>query len=520
MVSWIVGLAGALGADLVVGGPFADFSDVDDAVANANNGDRILLAPGTYRGSFTINNERITIESLEPQAAVLEPTTNLGFEIQGGNAEVEFRNVVIDGRNQFPAITMTDGAMVELRHVRIEDIERDSMNNRDGGAIRATGNNSTLIIEDSEFSNGRAGDDGGFIAMGNNTSLTVDRTSFIGGEASDDGGAIYCTASNRCVFTEVFFDDNMTTAMNGSPAGGALWATAVDDLEVVRSVLCRSSSQVGGAIFASNSELVLRNSLLDANQATNQGGALYIVQDPKAATADPPAIRSFQNVYRGNTGELGGAGFITGDAFWQGHGDIYLSNRSTTPDMDEQDILRGEGDATALIDYNLYFDISGPSFTTFPDKGDNYVRNLLEDVDPRFANSTVCDPLSVELQAQSPAIDVYNRAENYPNGSGTVFPNSQLDEPDGSDADLGAWGAASQWTDDDSDGFVGGIQDCDDGDGAIRPTGTEVVGNGTDENCDGGDRCHIVTILNPPDETVGIVIGPLARRAPRTKVSV
>ena len=37
-------------------------------------------------------------------------------------------------------------------------------------------------------------------------------------------------------------------------------------------------------------------------------------------------------------------------------------------------------------------------------------------------------------------------------------------------------------------GFVSGATDCDDGDPAIHPDGTEVCDNGIDDDCDGGDR--------------------------------
>jgi len=42
----------------------------------------------------------------------------------------------------------------------------------------------------------------------------------------------------------------------------------------------------------------------------------------------------------------------------------------------------------------------------------------------------------------------------------------------------------------DGDGWTVADGDCDDGDPSAHPGGTEVVGDGTDQDCDGYDACY------------------------------
>lgn len=490
MGTWWIALAVAHGADRVVGpSPGADYPDLVTAVQLANSGDRLLLESGTYTGSVDFNNDRFDIESIEPWGAVIRTDSDLGIRVRNGGADVSFRNVVIDGQGQFPAFTVVNNATLTLDWVRVTDTTRGG-GNPDGGALRIE-SDSVATVRHSVFDTSTSTEDGGFVAVYSGAILEVEATEFVGGTASRRGGAIYCTEADVCRFVETTFDGNQATSSNGE--GGALWARAVDELTVLRSRLCRGEAERGGALYVSNTDFALQTSLLDANTARDLGGAVYVIDDDGSGvpSADPARIRSLHNVFRSNEADRGGAGLIAGEAArWWGHGDIYRSNQSTTSGG-QTDILRGQDDATALIDWNLVFDITGDSFTTFPDDGtDNHVRNLIENEDPLFAGTTVCDPESVRLLTGSPAVSRYDDAPDYTNPGNDVYPSSQLTDLDGSLADLGLWGTQLAIRDADGDGFIGGLEDCDDGAFDVRPGAGEITANGVDEDCDGGDRCY------------------------------
>jgi len=472
---WAVSMA--LGADWIVGPSGAP--DIDQALASASDGDRVLLEPGVYTGSFTVQ-ERIDIESIEPLAATIRPGPS-GITVRGSSAEVTLHNLVIDGRGTHPGLDVTGGASVVLSWVTVQDVRRDSGSDQDGAAARVS-NGSSLTIEHSTLSSGRAGDDGGFVAVRGGSSLDVVSSSFVGGEAGDDGGAIMCLDSSRCVLTGVVLDDNRAPSGNG----GAVWLDDVDTARITRSTLCRSEATLGGAVYALDADLEIRASLFDAN-AAGDGGAVAVDDGPGGGST---TLVSFHNVYRRNEANEAGGALVSGDTRWIGHGDLWVSNRSNTKVAARQDILRGAGGASAWLDYNLAWDVPGPSFTTFADELPNYVRHLTEGEDPRLADATVCDPRAVRLQAGSPAIDRYITAEDYDNPGSDRYGPAELEDPDGSDADLGMWGSAVALDDSDGDGFVGGLEDCDDRSAQVAPGAPEVVDNGIDESCDGGDRCY------------------------------
>ncbi len=480
MGGFLVLLSVALGADRIVGGPFADHGDLPSALAAANNGDRILLSAGTWDADVTISNRQLEILGIEPGTAILE-TAGPGLRVTGNSADVVFRNVGFDGRGQHPGLLVESGADVTLSWVRLERVVRRGFFDDDGGGAMVRGG-ARLVVEHSVLDQGHSDDDGGLLAAkGNGTELVVRSSTLTNGSASGNGGAILCEDASVCEITESTF------ATNGADQqGGAIWNLRTDAVVVQRSLLCDSRATTGGAIF-SLGDLTLRNTLLDGNQATGDGGAVY-VDDPLGGGAT--VLRSFHNVYRRNTADEGGAGFVDGNTQWVGHGDLWVSNASTTSNASRRDVLRGAGASTALIDYNLVFDTSGSSFTTFPDDGEeNFVRNLLEGVDPQFVGNTACDPFAVQLQSGSPAIDVYDEAIDYFDDAQVLYPRGELEDPDGSPADLGVWGAATAMVDADGDGFVSGLEDCDDTEAAVRPSATEIPANGVDEDCDGGDRC-------------------------------
>ena len=53
--------------------------------------------------------------------------------------------------------------------------------------------------------------------------------------------------------------------------------------------------------------------------------------------------------------------------------------------------------------------------------------------------------------------------------------------------DSGLTSTDTSLLDRDDDGYTGADGDCDDGNGAINPEATDVVGDGIDQNCDGID---------------------------------
>ncbi|MEN0063313.1 MAG: MopE-related protein [Myxococcota bacterium] len=487
---WNALIAATLASDIVVGPPpLGDQPTIDSALAIAVSGDRILLTPGNYIGSFSVFDRQLTLESLEPLQAVLQPDGE-GIQIDGAATEVVFRNVRIDGQGLHPGFSVTSGARLTLDWVRVEDVSR-TVGGQDGGAISVTGDGSSLVVRHSSFDGGYAGDDGGLIAMRTSSdALEVTASRFSGGQAAEHGGAIYCNGNTSCRINESVFQLNDAgLVLNGD--GGAVFAAGVPDLRLERSVVCDSTADDGAGLFVANATMVLRTTFFDGNVAREDGGALWLGQDPGLPDDGAPVLLALHNVYRRNQAVRGGSGFARGAAEWQAHGDLHAENTSISTDEPEglfAASFNGQ-DPIARIDRNLFFAFTGAEPTNLPDDPPgSFVDNRSTD-NPLFVNGNPCDPRGIEFQAGSPAIDVYTTAPDPTNPLNVFYPDALLVDLDGTAADLGVWGTQEALADGDGDGFIRGLEDCDDTNAAVFPGAVEVVGNGIDEDCDGGDLC-------------------------------
>ncbi|MEN0062132.1 MAG: putative metal-binding motif-containing protein [Myxococcota bacterium] len=500
MILWSL-CAVAMGVDLVVGpSPMGVYASVTDALRDANDGDRILLLSGTYVGSFVVADLDVVIESVEPRGAILQPDDEFGHVVEGSGAFVTLRGVVIDGRGTYPGFWVQNRGHLQLSRVEVRDVKRASFV-LDGAAV-AVSANSSLSVVDSEFESGHAADDGGFIAMRTDSgALTVSRSRFRLGIAEQNGGAIYCNGSAECRISESTFEFNIA-GVGDEGGGGALWVAGTRT-RVERSRFCDSAAHQGGATYAVNSEVEIIATLFDGNRAILQGGGLFAGQTNGLATQGNAVVRSLGNVWRGNLADRGGGGFFRGDADWIGHGDIYANNASSVPTP--WSALEAEpynnGNPSALLDWNLLFDFSGGTPSTLEDAPPSTVVSNLILADPQFLGDGPCDPRAAQFAAGSPAIDVYSAAPDPRNPPTLVYPDVLLVDRDGTVADLGLWSTQVGMADADEDGFIAGIEDCDDANPNIHPGATETVANGTDEDCDGGDLCF----ADPDGDGVGKV---------------
>lgn len=122
------------------------------------------------------------------------------------------------------------------------------------------------------------------------------------------------------------------------------------------------------------------------------------------------------------------------------------------------------GSPGTAVDRALLWDLGGP--------GPNVTVNAPIVARPRFLGAVLdgdCDTDDLRLHPASPAVNAGDPL---------------LHDPDGTPADLGAYGGpdAAGWNDDDGDGSLAWV-DCDDADPAVRPSGAEIC-DGVDNDCD------------------------------------
>jgi len=226
-----------------------DYAAIADALAASQIGDRIEVAPGTYR------EHHLDLPS--------------GVSLIGtGTTPAE---VIIDGQNQGRILTSSGfGPLSRIANISFVNGAANGHNSseRSGGAIYC--NNSNLNISACVFSQNTAGT-GGAIRC-NNASPTVIGCVFAGNTASEGGGAIDCSFNSSPLIQDCTFTAN-TAAW-----GGAISCRDQSSPRVATSLLegnlAIGSRGYGGAIFADYHASPFFDLVTFVGNSARYGGAL------------------------------------------------------------------------------------------------------------------------------------------------------------------------------------------------------------------------------------------------------
>ncbi len=246
----------ALTADLVVPD---QFPTIQEAVDQANSGDRVLVRSGTWIEQIEISEGQLVIESVDGAGE----TTLAG-----------------DGSAGFLLSVSGADTLVELRGFTVADGfgEAGSLGAGPGGGVLVE--DATLIVNDSRFID-NAGILGGALSVIGGA-VQVSGSHFDGNSALH-GGAVYVESGILDVINSDF-SDNVATNFGGAIA--VFWsseATLGDSL-----FLGNTANQFGGAIYTNHAEVDFRRLELTGNGQAEQGehggwtisttggGALYL----------------------------------------------------------------------------------------------------------------------------------------------------------------------------------------------------------------------------------------------------
>ncbi len=481
----------ALGADLLVG-IGQPYTTIDDALDDADDGDRILVDPGTYvEGHLTLDELQVTIEGAGPGVVIQSTASSRVFTLYE-EAELTLVHVTVDAQNARGGFRLDEDNVLELRQVTLQNLyttgrgagidaskatliiegsvlDGAHADGANGGHVYAS--ESDVTVRDSTFRAGQA-DAGGALYLVDAEAL-IERSSFEGNVAVDDGSAIYATGKDVVVldagFTGNTAGDEGTiscrfmgscwlerTYFDGNNAGtGAMVHTReAGKLEVWSSTVCRSSG-AATLIEADKTELFMKGTAFTAFDVSASAVRLDL---------DSPATLHNNTLVLGD----GPEGIIEGD------GDIELVNNLVafhTTSVDPAVVGRKGFDGG----YNLYFDNSGGDVSPGPFGSD------IQGVDPMIGSPALgsCDIDELRPLKGSPLVDAGDPS---------------LSDPDGSRSDIGAFGGESANPgvepdeplpdiDGDGDGYPASL-DCDDADSAVNPGALEIGCNGIDDDCD------------------------------------
>ncbi len=278
-------------------------NNLQAAINQAAEGDRLVLGPGLYNDTVTITKaltiEGAGVDETEISGAFLGDTVIVISGVSGDGVTIKSLTISngttpAGGGNGIGYPADGGGISVNSSVATIEDCKFvDGMSNDEAGALSFA--YSTGIVRNCEFSNNHA-DGGGGALYAHLGSLELDACVFEL-NTSGGGGAVYI----NCPFEirNTVFTDNSSTSVagglrllnydgllegctisgNSGTDGGAIYATSNPSL-IVRSCdfntnMSTPTDSDGGAIRAASVGLTIEDSTFTRNTSGANGGAIY-----------------------------------------------------------------------------------------------------------------------------------------------------------------------------------------------------------------------------------------------------
>jgi len=410
-----------------------------------------------------------SIHAIDATVSIVDGDLSDGSADSGGNVYISGGSLTLTGTVLKKGIATVDGggihatnAAVTVTGASFDDQSASGV----GGGIYATGT-SSVYLKACSFNGSLAASGGGVAAVGIAT-LSIDQVSMCGetATAGSGGGVFLDGIVGTVVLNRSSFVDSTATA-----DGGAIYARG-GALTVLNADVVGNAASRGGGIFTDSAALDMRNT---AVVSTGSGSGVHGIG---ASTASFDYNLWFSNTPSALAGVFGpadhGAGAVFANPDYVLYDPLTCVNDFTpqggSPLIDAGDpLILDDADGTRS---DIGSQGGGPAAVGVDADGDGYV----EGVDCDDGNPYV-NPGATEVC-----------------GGGDEDCDTLIDDADPSlvgpswfdDADLDGFGdpAAETIACAQPPGTVANQADCDDTDGTVNPTGTEVCGGG-DEDCDG-----------------------------------
>ncbi|MBQ3473432.1 MAG: hypothetical protein IJH35_05150 [Methanobrevibacter sp.] len=284
-------------------------NELINRIYDANNGDTIVIEPGTYKIHGVNITKNISLQGNGNPREVIIDGEKLSsiFLIQNKDLTVTFNNLTfINGQSD----NFGGAICMETGNVYVDNcifINNTALNVTNGGAISNYGNEtdrSYLFVNNSLFIGNHADHDGGAVTTCYAIS-DIYNSVFINNSARRDGGAVRVSIFGYGSVQDCIFMYN-----HADEWAGAYYSWAGNS-SIDRCIFINNTAGTnGGAVMVSGS-LNLTNSIIVNNTASETGGSFYIQQPMFDAKT---IINVKNNIITNNSSPLGQEIFLKWNA--------------------------------------------------------------------------------------------------------------------------------------------------------------------------------------------------------------
>jgi hypothetical protein len=254
----------------------ADLPTIPQAINQAQNGDTVLVSPGTYIGNFTFQGKAITVASTDgPGVTILDANNVSGGPIfQNG----EGPQSVLRGFTITNGMSLSEGAGVFIQRASPTIDGNIITGNHGCEGIGITADNSSAIITNNVITNnttpGCYGAGGGGIKVAGPGNAQILNNTITSNQVWGDGGGIELNATTMVTITGNTIQNNSA----GNYNGGGISVETGSQATIVDNLITANTGLLGSGIyllFNGNQNLLVNNTIA-LNKSVTNGQAVWI----------------------------------------------------------------------------------------------------------------------------------------------------------------------------------------------------------------------------------------------------